>query len=170
MKKLFIILAILVMVSSMNAKGIKKPFVEISPRTSLYIDGDATFGLGCDIIFNPLRNIGLRVEFVELLFDGGTFFNLNQGFFNTLPSIDVLIYIPMQRFQPYFFAGFGISTGEGTTSLAVGGGMGFDFSMGRGNSLFLEPGIYILSFSSGAASDTDVMFRLSAGAKFDILR
>jgi len=170
MKKLFIILAILFMVSTMNAKGIKKPFVEIAPRTSLYIDGETTFGLGCDVIFNPLRNIGLRVEFVELLFDGGTFFNLNQGFFNTLPSIDALIYIPMQRFQPYFFAGFGISTGEGTTSLAVGGGMGFDFSLGKGNSLFLEPGIYILSFSSGGYSDTDVMFRFSAGAKFDILR
>ena len=50
MKKFFIILAILFMVSSMNAKGIKKPFVEISPRTSLYIDGETTFGLGCDVV------------------------------------------------------------------------------------------------------------------------
>jgi hypothetical protein len=167
MKKLFIILAILFMVSSMSAKGIKKPFVEIAPRTSLYIDGETTFGLGCDLIFNPRRNIGLRIGLAELQFNGGTHFNLNQGALNALPKIDVLIYMPMRRVQAYIHAGFGLTTVEGFTVLAIGGGMGFDFSMAKGTRLFLEPGIYILNTSNGA-SNTDVMFRLSAGAKFGI--
>ncbi len=167
MKKFLMILAVLLIVSTAEARTLKKPLIEIAPRASVYLSEDNAFGIGSDVVFNPFRNIGFRLEAVELLFNDGTYFMLNHGTFKTLPKIDALIYIPMQQMSPYIHTGFGLVTGEGATLLALGGGMGFDLYMRRGTTLFIEPGLYILHFSNGM-SDTDVLFRLSFGAKFGI--
>ncbi len=167
MKKFLLIVTVLLIVSSAEARILKKPLIEIAPRASVYISEDNAFGIGSDIVFNPLRNIGFRLEAVELLFNDGTYFMLNHGALKTLPKIDALIYIPMQQMSPYIHTGFGFITGEGATLLALGGGMGFDLRMQKGTTLFIEPGLYILSISDGE-SDTDVLFRLSFGAKFGL--
>ncbi len=169
MRKFFMLLAILLFVSTADGKTRKNPLIEIAPRASIYISEDNAFGIGADVLFHPLRNVGFRVEGAELLFNNGTYFSINHGLLNTLPKIDALIYIPMREMHPYIHAGFGLTTGEGFTSLALGGGMGFDFLIRRGTVLFIEPGIYILSFSDGI-SDTDLMFRLTFGAKFELIR
>jgi len=167
MKKFLMILTILLVMSSAEARILKKPLIEIAPRASVYLSEDNAFGIGSDVVFNPFRKIGFRLEAVELLFNDGTYFILNHGAIKTLPKIDALIYIPMQQMSPYIHTGFGLITGEGSTLLALGGGMGFDLYMRRGTTLFIEPGLYILSFSNGAG-DTDVLFRLTFGAKFGL--
>ncbi|UCG91595.1 MAG: hypothetical protein JSV97_11025 [candidate division WOR-3 bacterium] len=169
MKRILLILVVLSIVTSLNARVVKKSMIEIAPRLSIYISEDNAFGIGSDIIFNPLKNIGFRIEAGELLFNGGTYFMLNHGALSTFPKIDALIYIPMRQMNPYIHTGLGLTTGEGFTLLAIGGGMGFDFEMRRGTTLFIEPGLYILSASNGA-SDTDVVFRLTLGAKFGLFR
>jgi hypothetical protein len=169
MKKILLILVVMSIVTSLNARVLKKSMIEIPPRISIYISEDNAFSIGSDIVFNPLKNIGFRIGAGEILFNGGTYFMLNQGTLSTFPKFDALIYIPMRQMNPYIHAGFGLTTGEGFTLLALGGGMGFDFQMRKGTTLFIEPGLYILSISNGA-SDTDVLFRLTLGAKFGLFR
>ncbi|MCK4252752.1 hypothetical protein KAX97_15000 [candidate division WOR-3 bacterium] len=162
MKKIIIVLLLLFCVSTAYAKVMKRPFVQIAPKASLYI-GSVRFGFGAEVVFNPLRNIGFRMDLTEISFgDGGTMFTLNRG-----TSFDVLYYLPMRKMQPYVHAGFGFSA-NGATVFSIRGGMGFDFAMRKGMKFFVEPGIIISSVSVGEDSDTDVMFRLSAGAKFGI--
>lgn len=175
MKKILLGLVVLSMVTSLNARVLKKSVIEIAPRVSIYIGElnafgmNPDFGIGSDIVFNPLKNIGFRIGAGEILFNGGTYFMLNQGTLSTFPKFDALIYIPMRQMNPYVHAGFGLTTGEGFTLLAIGGGMGFDFQMRKGTTLFIEPGLYIVSASNGE-SDTDAVFRLTLGAKFGLFR
>ena len=173
MKKTALILALLITVSTMDAgasRRLRKSVFDIGTRFSFYTDFDDTqFGLGCDFVFNPFRNIGLRVELAELLFNDGTLFSLNHGVFKAFPKTDLLIYLMGREIQPYLHAGFGLVTGEGVTFVMLGGGMGIDYYMNRKFALSLEPGLYFMHASDGA-SDSDLLLRISAGAKFSIIR
>ena len=172
MKKVVLLMVILIAVSTMDAaasKKLRKSVLDIGTRFSFYTDFDDTqFGLGCDFVFNPFKNIGLRVELAELLFNGGTLFSLNHGAFKTFPKTDLLIYLTGREIQPYLHAGFGLVTGDGLTFIMMGGGMGIDYYMNRKFALTLEPGLYFMHASDGA-SESDLLLRISAGTKFSIM-
>jgi hypothetical protein len=162
MKKLLIVLLLVLCISTAYAKRYKRPLVQIDPKATLYI-GSVRFGFGAEVVFNPLKNLGFRMDLTEISFgDGGTLFTLNRG-----TGFDVLIYIPMKGLQPYAFAGFGLSA-NGGTNFTIDGGMGFDFVMNKKMNFFVEPGIIISSISVGGVSNTDFMFKVSGGAKFGI--
>ncbi len=165
MKKLVVILILLVAVSAVHAKVTRssRALVEIGPKGTLYLaegpDNDVRFGIGAEIVINPVRNIGIRMDITELSFGEYTLFYLNQGL-----TLDALIYFPMRGMQPYFHTGFGfttVSNGESTTFYSIRAGMGFNFRMKGGTDLFLEPGIII-----AGNGDTDLIFRTSFGARF----
>lgn len=171
MKKLLLVLAILVLISTMEARVTqrRKSTLDIQPRFTFYTDFDDTqFGFGGDIIFNPFKRLGVRAEFVELLFDGGTLFFLNHGILKTMPKLDVLVYLPGSQLQPYIHSGFGLVTGDGATFLMFGGGLGVDYFVNRKMAFNFEPGLYFAHVSNGI-SDSDLLLRLSAGVKFSVL-
>ncbi len=172
MKKFVVLLTLLVAVSSLEAKVTRssRALLEIGPKGTLYLavgpDNDVRFGIGAEIVVNPVRNIGIRLDITELSFGEYTLFYLNQGFFERGLSLDVLIYFPMRNVQPYFHTGFGFTTvseDPSFTYYSIRAGMGFNFSMKGGTDLFLEPGINITG--NGA---TDLIFRTSFGARFGI--
>jgi hypothetical protein len=170
MKKLAVLLILLVAVSSLQGKVVRasRSLIEIGPKGSLYLleggDDDVRFGIGAELVINPVRNIGLRLDITELSFGEYTLFYLNQGFFDRGLTMDALIYFPMTGMQPYFHTGFGFTTwsnGESTTYYSIRAGMGFLFRMRGGTDLFLEPGIII-----SGNGETDIVFRTSFGARF----
>lgn len=164
MKKILILLSILAIFSSLQAKKSTRALIEIGPKGTLYISDDVSFGIGAEAIFNPVRNVGVRMDLTEIRFGGNTTFVLNHGI-----SLDGLIYIPMRELQPYVHAGFGftvVDTDPGSHSFfSIRAGMGFNFEMNRGTILFGEPGIIIED-----AGDTNVTFRLAFGARFGLLK
>jgi len=165
------VLTVLILFSVMEAAVIKgrRSTLQIEPRFSFYTDFDEThFGLGGDVIFNPFKRVGVRIEFAELLFNEGTVFFLNHGVLKLMPKIDVLVYLPGRQFQPYIHTGFGLVTGDGTTFLIMGGGLGFDYFMSKKMAFSFEPGLYF-SHASDGTSDSDFLLRLTAGAKFAVL-
>lgn len=168
MKKIIIIAAILLLVVAAEAK---RSLVEIEPKANLYI-GSVRFGIGCDVIFNPLRTVGFRLGVTELSFgDDYTQFYLN--FMNLNSSLDALIYFPMRGMQPYAHAGLGFlmldtDPGGSNTFFTIRGGLGLNYPWSRGSNFFVEPGVIITDL--GEFSDTDVIFRLSVGARFGLLK
>jgi len=171
MKKVALVIAILVMVSIVDAKvsSRRRSTLDIEPRFSFYTDFDETqFGLGGDVIFNPFKRIGVRLEFAELLFNEGTVFFLNHGVLKTMPKIDVLVYMAGSQLQPYIHVGFGLVTGEGATFLIMGGGLGIDYFVSKKMAFSFEPGLYFRHASNGT-SDSDLLLRLTAGTKFAVL-
>lgn len=166
MKKIFIVFAILFFIMFADAKMYKKtkrPLIEIGPKASLYI-GSIEFGIGAEVIFNPLKSIGVRLDLTEIRFGDNTSFYLNHG-----GSLDALIYIPMRGLHPYVHAGFGFNvrdTGTGShTSLEIRAGMGGNYPINRRADLFIEPGIII-----SGNGDTHTVFRLSFGGRFGIFK
>ena len=171
MKKLLLVLTILILVSPLEAKVSRwrRSTLDIEPRFSFYTDFDETqFGFGSDIIFNPFKRIGVRVELTELLFNGGTIFFLNHGILKTMPKLDILVYMPGRQMKPYIHTGFGLVTGDGATFLMFGGGLGVDYYVNRKTAFNFEPGLYFAHASNGVR-DSDLLLRLSAGVKFSIL-
>jgi hypothetical protein len=100
MKQVLFVILIIVLVSPMQAKVSRwrRSTLDIAPRFTFYTDFDETqFGLGGDVVFNPFKRIGVRVEFAEILFNGGTVFFLNHGILNVMPKLDVLVYMPGRK-------------------------------------------------------------------------
>lgn len=170
MKKILIAIAILLFVVAAEAKRYRS-LVELEPKASLYI-GSVRFGIGCDVIFNPLKTVGFRYSGTELSFgDDHTQFHLNFSFLNS--SLDALIYFPMREMQPYVHTGIGFlvldtDPGDSNTFFTIRGGLGLNYPWRRGTNLFVEPGVIITD--PGDWGDTDVIFRLSVGARFGILK
>ncbi len=165
MKKALIFIAVIALLSTLQAKKATKPLIEIGPKGVLYIGEDVRFGIGAEAILNPVRNFGVRLDLTEISFGNYTQFVLNNNI-----SLDGFIYIPMRELQPYVHAGFGfqvIDDDPGSRSFfSIRAGMGFNFAMNRGTIVFGEPGIVIQDI----ADNTDVIFRLAFGARFGILK
>lgn len=166
MKKIFIVLAMLFFVSSVNARVLRsarRPLIEVGPKTSLYISKDFQIGIGVETVFNPLKSLGIRLDLTEVRFGSTTFYLNQEG------SLDALFYYPMKGRQTYFYSGFGIKThdtGAGSkTHFSIRGGLGLNHPLNPKVDLFVEPGIIISS-----NGDNDVMVRLSVGGRFGILR
>ena len=165
-----ILVSILLFVGQFDARGIRRgtqPLLEFGPKASLYIGEDIAFGIGAEVVTNPVRNFGVRLDIAELRFGDNTIFYLNYG-----TSIDALIYIPMQEIEPYIHAGMGFSFQDlpspvdNLTTFSIRFGMGFLFSTAAKTNLFIEPGILIEDTSG---HDTKAIFRLSFGARFGVL-
>ena len=172
MKRMSILLLLLLMAGLGEAalrKSSKRPFIELGPKASLYI-GSVGLGLGAEVLVNPLRNLGLRMDLAELYFgdrdgdgEGDTQFYFNlRGL-----SVDGILYIPVSGVRPYAFFGFGLAA-DGRTELAFRGGLGLNYPVTPGTDLFFEPGV-IISHNS-ARENTDVWFRFSMGGRFGIIR
>ena len=161
MKKTFFILLILcvaVIGQAQTRRAAKRPMIELGPKASLYL-GSLRFGIGAELLVNPLRNLGLRFDIAELSFgEDETRFAFNLRDF----SMDGIIYIPMQGIKPYAFLGLGLSAREVRTNFQFRGGLGFNYSVTRKTDIFVEPGAVIDYSSSGDDSNTDIWFRLSA--------
>lgn len=165
MKKFCIILTLLVCVSALHARRAKHPLIEIGPKANLYIGDDIRFGIGTEIVCNPLKFVGFRTEVIEVSFGDYTNFYMNAG-----GSLDALIYIPMRGIEPYVHAGFGFSVysnGGSVTTFAIRAGMGLNYAVNRRTMLFVEPGIIIVDSGVGG---TDAIFRLSFGGRFGLLK
>lgn len=166
MKKGMTIALLLLMVGvSLGAarRPAQRPLIELGPKASLYV-GSVRFGLGAELIINPLKNAGIRFDITELSFgDGDTQFFLNIRHI----SIDGMLYLPMKGINPYAFLGFGLAA-NGGTDVIFRGGLGLNYPLTRGTDLFLEPGLII--DHNSVADDTDVIFRLSLGGRFGLLK
>jgi hypothetical protein len=174
MKKILVVIAILLFVAAADAKIAKgyRSLVEVEPKASLYI-GSVRFGIGCDVIFNPLKTVGFRFSATELSFgDDQTQFYLNFSFLNS--SLDALIYFPMRGMQPYVHTGIGFlmldtDPGDSNTFFTIRGGLGLTYPWSRTTNLFVEPGVIITDLGDWG-NDTDVTFRLSVGARFGVFK
>ena len=170
MKKFMLILTLLAMISLAHAKAPQKwqrPMLEIAPKATLYI-GSVRFGLGADVVFNPFKNLSFRTGVIEMNFgEGGSFFTLNRGQFYQIGSVEVLYYLSMPNMHPYVDAGFSLGV-DGGTAFAIGGGMGLDFVMDKRMTFFAEPSIIISDLGEG--TETDFVFRFSAGIKLGLIK
>ena len=168
MKKVLLLAAVLFVVLPMTAR----PKLEISPRFSLhysdeFFDG-TRWSLGGDITFNPTNNIGLRVNMFEFLLGDYSFFSMNMMNMVTLysPQINFLYYMNLGTgLSSYIVMNFGVMGGEGSSLLAIGGGIGLEPNIGKRNSIFVEPG---LTFLSGEG-DSELIIKVSGGMKFGFL-
>lgn len=162
MKKILITLMLLFIVSSVDAKTIERSLIEIGPKASLYINDGVQFGIGVEAVVNPFRIVGFRFDLTEILFDPTTFY------FNREGSLDAFVYIPLRNIQLYVYSGIGLKiheTGAGTqTRYSIRGGLGLNYPLNPKTCLFVEPGIIF-----AGNGDTDVSFRVSAGARFGII-
>lgn len=166
-KVLFLVILVLVIwpghIAAARLPG--RPLIEFGPKASLYI-GSVRFGLGAELVVNPLKSFGLRMDLAEVSFgDGDTRFYLNLRSL----SMDALIYIPARNIRPYGYFGFGIGA-DGYTNLEGRGGFGLGLSVARGAELYMEPGVIIDFSNAGEVDHTDVWFRFSVGGRFGILR
>lgn len=163
MKKVVTIFVMLFIISPFFANATKRPLIELGPKGTLYINGEVDFGLGVEVVVNPLEKIGFRVNLTEIIFDPTTFY------FNRDGSIDAFIYIPLQNMQLYALVGLGLKThdtGAGTqTHYSISGGLGLNYPLNPKTCLFAEPAVII-----SGNGEIDVSFRVSAGARFRIIK
>lgn len=169
MKKIVLCLLVVAALHVLDAKIARRarPLLEIGPKGSLYLGSDVAFGIGAEVVANPLRNLGVRFDLSEIQFGNTTAFYLNHG-----TSIDALFYIPMRTIEPYVHAGMGFSFTDlpspagSLTLFAIRFGMGFVYEAGPRTNFVLEPGIII---EDRGANDVETLFRLSFGARFGVL-
>ncbi len=160
MKKVFLLLVILLVVLPLSAR----PKLEFSPRGSLYISS-VNFGIGADVIVNPTKTLGLRVNLAEVVFGDNTAFSLNSGNLFSFSNFDILYYTDIAGLFSYVDIIFGLLSRDAGTSIAIGGGLGLEKYMGKGNYVFLEPA---LIFTDGPFTEDDLIFRTSFGLKLGI--
>jgi hypothetical protein len=169
MKKYIVLFMLISTFVCLEAKSLKRstlPLLEIGPKASLYISDDFALGIGSELVCNPVRNVGIRLDITELRFGGITRFYVNYN-----SSLDGLFYIPMRGIEPYVHGGLGFvlidneSPADNTTSFNMRFGMGFLFPINARTNFFVEPGILI----ENLGDHTDAIFRLSFGARFGML-
>jgi len=166
MKKAVLITALICFLAPLSARAPKRPLVEIGPKANLYIGEDVRIGFGAEALISPIRGFSLRTEVTELSFGDYTAFNLNYGALYG-SSLDGLIHIPMRSIAPYIHAGMGFLIIDDFTLINIRAGMGLNYNLKRGFDIFIEPGIIIQDISE---VDADVIFRLSFGGRFGLLK
>jgi len=168
MKRLITIVVFLAFVATASAVPVKKSrhsLVEFGPKASLYISS-VRFGIGAELVFNPMHNLGIRMDLAEFSFGE----NLTEFYLNYGGSLDALIHFPTRGMNAYFYAGLGLvsfSNGVSRTDFAFRFGLGMEHAWDRNTNVFLEPGLIIADIGAG---DTRTTFRLSAGARLGILQ
>lgn len=161
MKKwlLLFVLSLIIIPFSMHAR----PKVEVAPRATLYISS-VNFGIGGDLIVNMTDKFGLRFTGAEIMFgDDNTTFVVNQSALY-MSSMEALIYFPLGDFDSYANAGFGLMTTGDYTMIMIGGGLGITKEIKGAGTFFVEPSLFFID-----NYDSDVMFRISGGMRFDLL-
>jgi len=166
MKRIILAIALLCIVTAVHGRVPSRPLVEIGPKANLYIGDDVRVGFGAEALVSPIPGFSLRTEVTELSFGDYTVFSLNYGSAYG-SSLDGLIHIPMRSIAPYVHAGMGFLIIDDFTLINIRAGMGFNYNLKRGMDLFVEPGIIITDISNANA---DVVFRLSFGGRFGIVR
>lgn len=166
MKKIGIIIALCCAVTAVQARVAKRPLVEIGPKANLYIGDDVRIGFGAEALVSPMSSFSIRTEVMELSFGDYTAFNLNYGSIYG-SSLDGLVYIPMRTITPYIHAGMGFLIIDDMTIINVRAGMGLNYTLRRSLDIFVEPGLIIQDFDE---LDTEVIFRLSFGGRFGLLK
>ncbi|HEX7320288.1 MAG TPA: hypothetical protein VF399_08025 [bacterium] len=169
MKKYIVLFILISTFVCLEAKSLRRstlPLLEIGPKASLYISNDIALGIGAELVCNPVRNIGIRLDVTELRFGGNTIFYLNCN-----SSLDGLFYIPMRGFEPYVHGGVGFmfvdneGSAGSSTSFTMRFGMGGLFPINNRTNFFVEPGIVV----EDLGDNTNAIFRLSFGARFGVL-
>jgi len=172
MKKIIpLLLCLAILVQAKGIKRYSRSTLEIAPKASLYIGEDAYFGIGAECVVNPIKQVGIRLNITEVIFGNGTQFYLNYGGwgFGGL-SLDGLFYIPMSGIEPYVHGGLGVGIvdtpgpEDTNTYFSFRFGMGLNYPVNPTTKVFVEPGIIIYD-----AGNTESIFRLSFGARFEIL-
>ena len=162
MKKVFLLLAVVLVVLPLSAR----PRLEFCPKGSLYLDGGVSFGVGADLTVNPKKQFGLRVNLAEFVFGDLEGFALNSSLGLTSPTTcDVLYYTNIADLFSYIAITFGFTSVGGTESFAIGGGLGLEKYMGKGNYLFFEPGINYVDIGFG---DGELVFKVPFGFKIGL--
>jgi hypothetical protein len=157
MKKVLLLLAVLLIVLPLSARS----KLEFAPRGSLYLDGGTSFGLGADLIVNPKKQLGLRVNLGEFVLGDLEGFALNAPLSLTSPTkFDVLYYTDIAGLFSYIAFTFGFSSIADVDILIIGGGLGLEKYMGKGNYLFFEPGLSYIDVGDG-----ELVFRVPFGIK-----
>jgi hypothetical protein len=82
----------------------------------------------------------------------------------SLTTFDVLYYTDIGGLFSYFSFTFGYSNVYFDDAIAVGGGLGLEKYMGKGNYMFFEPGIVYMDI--GGADE--LVFRLPFGFKMGV--
>jgi hypothetical protein len=168
MKRILIVAILFVLITTASAFPVKKsrkPLVEFGPKASMYISS-VRFGIGAELVFNPMRNLGIRMDITEVSFgDDLTEFHLNYG-----TSLDALLHFPARNLNPYFYGGLSLFSfsidGFSDTFFAFRFGLGLEHAWDRNINAFIEPGLVV----ADVGGDTETIFRLSAGARLGILR
>ena len=62
MKKALILITVIALFSTLQAKKMTRSLIELGPKAALYIGDDVSFGIGAEAIFNPVRNVGVRMD------------------------------------------------------------------------------------------------------------
>ncbi len=166
MKKMFLLLAVVLVVLPLSAR----PKLEFSPRGTVYIGGapgaDVSFGIGADLIVNPKKQFGLRVNLAEFVFGDLEGVVINSSLTMISPTtFDILYYTNIANLFSYIALTFGYSSINDVDAFAIGGGLGLEKYMGKGNYLFFEPGLVFVDSGRG---DGELILRLPFGFKLGI--
>ena len=162
MKKVFVLFVFLMAVLPLSAR----PMLEFCPKGSMYFDGGVSFGVGADLIINPKKQFGLRVNLAELVFGDMEGISINKSLgLNSPTTFDVLYYTNIADIFRYVSFTFGYSSVGSIDAVAIGGGLGLEKYMGKGNYLFFEPGI---AYVDSGIGDGELIFKLPFGFKLGI--
>jgi hypothetical protein len=162
MKKVFLLLVILLVALPLSARS----RLEFSPRGTIYFsreEDDVNFGIGADIIVNPKKSFGFRTNLAEIVIrEGDDDFSLNGHNMYNFTNFDILYYTKILSFIKYLDIVFGLYTEDGNTAISVGGGIGIEKHLGKGNYIFAEP---TLLFVDEGDQDDDLILRATFGIK-----
>ena len=159
MKKVFLLLTVLLVVLPLSARS----KIEFCPKGSLYLDGGVSFGVGADLTVNPKKQFGLRVNLAEFVFGDLEGFVLNAPGIASATNFEVLYYTDIAGLFSYVDLVFGFSSIGTLDVITIGGGLGLEKYMGKGNYVFVEPSIVYVD-----AGDGELVFRIPFGFKIGI--
>lgn len=158
MKKVFLLLVVFLVVLPLSAR----PKLELSIQGSPYFDGGFSFGFGSSLTVNPKKDLGVRVNLAEFVVGDMEGFALNSSLGATNPTtFDILYYTNIADLFSYVSFTLGFTSIGAFDAFVIGGGIGIEKYMGKGNYLFFEPGLYLGDLGIG----DDILFKIPFGFK-----
>lgn len=167
MKKACIMVVIIILVSMAEAglpRGWQRSTFQFEPRPAIYINNDVEFDISANLIFNPSRYVGFRVQAAQIYFSDETIFRISNSFVWLEPTLETLIYIPIREsmFQPYAVSSFTLLSVSDFTLVGFGVGGGADIYVTPKVGICFEPAVMFF-FAEG---ESEVIFRGAIGLKF----